>query len=82
MSGELSDELLLFLESRDRPYCFRCLRQAFPHETVDIPDQLYAARRAGAPVMIGEGCCALCAQATAVVAYIPGDPDLSRLGGD
>ena len=30
----MPDELLLFLETRDRPYCFRCLRQAFPHEAV------------------------------------------------
>ena len=30
----MPDELLLFLETRDRLYCFRCLRQAFPHEAV------------------------------------------------
>jgi len=38
--------------------------------------------RAGAPILIGEGRCAICQQATTVVAYIPGDPDLSRLDGD
>jgi hypothetical protein len=78
----MSDELLLFMQSRDRPCCFRCLRQAFPLESADIRDGLEAARRAGAPIMIGEGRCAMCRQTTMVVAYIPGDPDLSRLAGD
>ena len=76
----MPDELRLFLETRERPYCFRCLRQAFPHEAVR--DRIEAMLRAGAPILIGEGRCAICQQATTVVAYIPGDPDLSRLDGD
>ena len=76
----MPDELLLFLETRDRPYCFRCLRQAFPHEAVR--ERIDTLRRAGAPILIGEGRSAMCRLATTVVAYIPGDPDLSRLARD
>jgi len=76
----MSDELRLFLETRDRPYCFRCLRQAFPHESVR--DRIERMLRAGAPILIGEGRCAICRQATIVVAYIPGDPDLARRDAD
>ena len=75
----MTDELLTFLESRDRPYCFRCLRQAFPHETVDIRDRFEIAQHAGAPILIGEGLCAICGQVTVVVAYVTGDPALLRL---
>ena len=74
----MANELLVFLESRDRPYCFRCLKQAFPHEPVR--DLIETAWRAGSPILIGEGRCAICALVTTVVAYIPGDPKLSRLG--
>jgi len=76
----MPDELRLVLETRDRPYCFRCLRQAFPHEAVR--DRIGTLARAGTPILIGEGRRAMCLQATTVVAYIPGDPDLSRLARD
>ena len=76
----MPDELRLFLETRDRPFCFRCLRQAFPHEAVR--ERIETMLRAGAPILIGEGRCAMCRLATIVVAYIPGDPDLSRLDDD
>jgi hypothetical protein len=75
----MSDELLEFLQGRDRPYCFRCLRQAFPYEPVDIRDRLEVAQHAGAPILIGDGLCAICGQVTAVVAYVTGDPALVRL---
>jgi hypothetical protein len=74
----VNDELLGFLQARDAPYCFRCLAQAFPHERVQ--SRIEAAARAGAPLLIGEGRCAICAQTTTVVAWITGDPDLARLG--
>ena len=47
----MPDELRLFLETRERPYCFRCLRQAFPHEAVR--ERIETMRRAGAPILIG-----------------------------
>jgi len=74
----MDNDLLAFLVTRDRPYCFRCLRQAFPH--TPVREQIEEARQAGAPLLTGEGRCAICEQSTTVVAYITGDPDLTRFG--
>ena len=74
----MEDELFRFLQARDAPYCFRCLAQAFPTE--HVKSRVQAAERSGAPVLIGEGRCAICAQTTTVVAWITGDPDLARFG--
>jgi len=80
---EVADEVLLFLATLDRPYCFLCLRQAFPQATVlELRQRLELERRYGAPILIGDGRCGICEKLTTVVAYIPGDPELSRLGGD
>jgi hypothetical protein len=70
------DALLTFLQTHDAPYCFRCLAQAFPHTAVK--QRLEAAKRAGAPMLIGDGRCAICTQVTTVVAWVTGDPDLAR----
>jgi hypothetical protein len=79
----MADEVLHFLETHDRPYCFLCLRQAFPQATVlELRHLLELERRYGAPILIGDGRCVVCEKFTEVVAYIPGDPNLSRLGGD
>ncbi|PYM21504.1 MAG: hypothetical protein DMD78_17500 [Candidatus Rokuibacteriota bacterium] len=72
----MDDELLAFLHARDAPYCFRCLAQAFPRG--NVRQRIEAAERAGAPLMIGEGRCAICAITTTVVAWVTGDPDLLR----
>ena len=72
----MDDDLLIFLEARDAPYCFRCLTQAFPG--VNVRERLQSAERAGAPLLIGDGRCAICALTTTVVAWVPGDPDLLR----
>jgi hypothetical protein len=72
------DELLAFLQARDAPYCLRCLARAFPFEPID--ERLKAGKRGGAPLLIGEGRCAMCTQTTTVVAWVTGDPDLVRLG--
>jgi hypothetical protein len=72
----MDDDLFVFLQSRDAPYCYRCLAQAFPG--VNVRQRLEAAERAGAPLMIGEGRCAICAITTTVVAWVTGDPDLLR----
>jgi len=70
-------DLLEFLAARDAPYCYRCLAMAFPH--VRVQSQLDAALRDGAPVIIGEGRCAICRLTTTVVAFVPDSPDLARL---
>jgi hypothetical protein len=70
------EDLLAFLRTRDAPYCYRCLAQAFPW--VNVRQLIEGAERAGAPLMIGEGRCAICAMTTTVVAWITGDPDLLR----
>ena len=72
------DELLTFLQTRDAPYCFRCLSHAFPH--TPVLQELRTAERAGAPVLIGDGRCAVCHQETMVVAWVTGDPGLMRFG--
>src|ERR1043166_1186762 len=71
------DDLLTFLATRDAPYCFRCLATAFPHRHVkrDIEE----VQRSGAPVIIGEGRCAICQFTTTVVAYVPNSPDLPQV---
>jgi hypothetical protein len=69
--------LLAFLQARDAAYCFHCLAQAFPRSRVQRT--LEAARQAGAPVLIGDGRCAICTRLTTVVAWISGDPALARL---
>jgi len=74
----VDDELFGFLQARDAPYCFRCLAQAFPRERVQA--RLEAAHRSGAPLLIGEGRCAICAMTTTVVAWVTGDPGLTRFG--
>ena len=71
------DELLDFLGTRDAPYCFACLATAFPGRRVQ--PELEAAQRGGAPVIIGDGRCAICNRMTIVVAYVPDSPDLARL---
>jgi len=71
------DDLMVFLATRDAPYCFRCLAAAFPHRRVR--QELESAHRAGAPIVIGDGLCAICHLTTTVVAYLPGSPDLARL---
>lgn len=73
----MADELLTFLAVRDAPYCFRCLAMAFPH--MRVQPHLEAAMRGGAPIMIGEGRCAICTLTTTVVAYVPDSPDLAKL---
>ena len=70
-------DLLEFLAARDAPFCFRCLGTAFPH--VRVQSQLEAALREGAPLIIGEGRCAICRLTTTVVAHVPDSPDLARL---
>ena len=74
----MDDALFEFLQARDAPYCFRCLAQAFPRERVQA--RLEAAQRSGAPLLIGEGRCAICARTTTVVAWVTGDPGLTRFG--
>jgi hypothetical protein len=77
----MPDEVLLFLETQDAPYCFPCLRQAFPQVTLlELRHRLELAGRYGAPILIGDGRCSVCEKSTTVVAYIPGDPTLSWLG--
>ena len=71
------DELLSFLAARDAPYCYRCLATAFPH--MRVQPHVEAALRAGAPIMIGDGRCAICTRTTTVVAYLPESPDLVRM---
>jgi hypothetical protein len=71
------DEVLTFLAARDATYCFRCLAAAFPRMPVEA--NLEAALRNGAPLITGEGTCAICRRATPVVAYIPQSPDLARM---
>lgn len=74
----MDDDLLAFLQARDATYCFRCLAQAFPQ--TNIRRRIETVRRAGAPLLVGEGRCAICALTTTVVAWVTGDPDLARLG--
>ena len=74
----MDDDLLAFLQARDAPYCYRCLAQAFPR--ANVRRRIESAERAGAPLMIGEGRCAICALTTTVVAWVTGDPDLLRHG--
>ena len=68
---------MAFLQTRDAPYCLRCLAQAFP--SLNVRSHVDAARARGAPVVMGDGRCAMCQQHTTVVAWVPGDPDLARL---
>jgi hypothetical protein len=71
----MSDEVLAFLRNAGHTYCFPCLRRAFPG--VAVREQLEQAQRRGAPIMIGDGRCGICATAdTTTVAYVPGDPRL------
>jgi hypothetical protein len=74
----MDDELLTFLQARDAPYCFRCLAQAFPQ--VNVRRRIESVHRTGAPLLVGEGRCAICGLTTIVVAWVTGDPDLARLG--
>lgn len=72
-----NNELLDFLGTRDATYCFACLAAAFPRRRVQ--PELETAQRAGAPIIIGDGLCAICQRTTIVVAYVPESPDLARL---
>ena len=71
------DQLLTFLAGRDAAYCWRCLAAAFPG--VAVQTHLEAMRRAGAPLIIGDGTCGICRLTTTVVAYVPDSPDLARM---
>ena len=72
-----TDELLEFLGTRDAAYCFRGLATAFPH--VPVRSHLEDTQRGGAPIIISDGRCAICTLTTAVVAYVPESPELTKL---
>jgi hypothetical protein len=76
----MDDDLLAFLSTRDRPYCFRCLATAFPYR--DVREQIERAVKEGLPILIGRGTCAICGLSTTVVAYITGDPELLKHAQD
>jgi hypothetical protein len=71
------DDLVRFLQTRNAPYCLRCLVHAFPD--FNVRSHVDAVQASGAPIVIGDGRCAMCQQHTTVVAWVPGDPDLARL---